>query len=452
MSQFLLSILGFILAIGILVSIHEFGHFWVARRFGIKVIRFSIGFGRPLFRWYDKLGTEYVLASIPLGGYVQMLGEQDIDVPQSERPMAYSLKPTWVRMLVLLAGPGFNLIFAVLMYWIVFFSGISVMIPLLGNIPEGSPAYVAGLKSGQEIVAVEGEETKSWEEVHGALLSHLGETPVISIDVRNKNQQTVETHHLDLSHLAGEKSEGDILDELGIVPLDVIPPIIGEILPDYPAAKAGLAEGDKILSVNGTEVHSRIELSQYIQSHLDDKLTIVVLRGEAKQTFLLSPMIKKLEDGRDIGFIGVKYVPPILPPQEYMHIEKYGAGQALVKALQQTKEYSLLSLSTIKKMIMGTISSKYINGPVAIAKFAGRSVSFGFEYFLSFLAMISISLAIINLLPIPLLDGGNFMYCLWEMVTGKIVSFHVRVIGAWIGALFIIGITLLALYNDLIRF
>jgi regulator of sigma E protease len=450
----IISVLTFIVSISILIGVHEFGHFWVARRFGIKVLRFSIGFGKPLFSWYDKWGTEYVLSAIPLGGYVSLLGERGTVVTPVERPLAYSEKPVGVRMAVLLAGPLFNLLFAILAFWLVFFSGISVMAPILGDVEKGSPAFVAGLKSGQEIVSVEGQSTPTWDSVKIALLRHLGEEKVLAIASKAPNAATPEKHILDISHLRflHNKKEVDFLEELGLVPLDPFPAVVGGLRSGLPAEEAGIKVGDRIIGVDGRPMSSRSALSHYIQAKTGVWIKLSVLRDQKTLVIPVRPIAHDLEDGKTVGFIGIEYEMPDELPKEFVRVERYGVWDSLVMAYTRTQDYTLLSLQMIKKMIVGVVSPKHLSGPIAIAQYAGQSVSFGFEYFLSFLAVISISLGVFNLLPIPILDGGHLAYCIIEIIIGRPVSERFQMIGLWIGGVFLIGVTLLAFYNDIVRF
>ncbi len=507
MHNLLISILGFIIAIGILITVHEFGHFWVARRFGIKVLRFSIGFGRPFFRWYDKYGTEYVLSSIPLGGYVALFGERGGQIPVSERPMAFSFKPVWVRIAVLAAGPVFNLGFAIIAYWLMFMIGLNSMVPILGQVPAKSAADLAGLHQNQEIVSIEHKPVYSWEGVSVALLSRIGDTKTLNVEVRDFPKGKIETHNLDISELESTNHDRDILKDLGLTQKDPYPPVVGSLLPGYPAEEAGVKVNDKILEIDGHPMHTRTDASQYIQTKPDQIITLTVLRKkEAKDTNIKSssnetndkpstsnnsvlnttnthvanlsnetndiiqikvkPIEKQLEEAKTdgkidgktdgktiektIGFIGVYYSTPKLP-SEYIRNQHYGPVESLLQACNRTWKYTILTFEMLGKMILGKISVKHLSGPITIAQYAGQTVSIGIEYFLSFLAVVSISLGVINLLPIPLLDGGHILYCIWELVTGKPVSEHAQMVGIWLGGLFIVMITLIAIYNDIAR-
>lgn len=448
LSHFVVSVLGFLLAIGILITVHEFGHFWVARLFGIRVLRFSIGFGRPFFRWFDKFGTEYVLSMIPLGGYVSLFGERGGDIPISERPMAFSEKPVFVRIAVLVAGPFFNLGFAILAYWLMFMIGIASVAPILGPVPLNSPAYKAGFRQNQEIVAIEGKSTPNFESVSLALISAMGEKQKINVDLR-EGAGPIESKQLALGNLEEKESEQDLLKELGIVPNDPLPPVVGNLKPGYPAELSGIKVGDEIIAIEGQTVHSRSEASQIIQTKMDKRIQLTIKRGKEKQEISLMPVRERLEDGKEVGFIGILYDANISPPKEYLRTMHYGPVKALVEATKRTAHFTLLTLEMLKKMILGTVSLKHLSGPISIAQYAGQTVRHGLEYFLSFLAVVSISLGVLNLLPIPLLDGGHILYCLWELVTGRPVSEQAQIVGLWFGGLIILLITVIAFYNDI---
>ncbi len=453
MVQLLISIFAFIIAISLLVGIHEFGHFWVARRFGIKVLRFSIGFGRPLYRWYDKLGTEYMISLIPLGGYVSLFGERDQTILPSERQQAFRFKPVWARMMVLAAGPFANVLFAVAAYWLLFMIGVSTFIPILGQVSKGSPAGLAGLHQGQEIVFVEGKSTPSWESVSMQVLAQIGEDKTITVRVRDHAEAPLQNKTLDLGIVSSDTSESDWLESLGLVPMDPVPAVVGHVLPGLPAFKAGLQTGDRILSADGQVITSRMEIIHYIQSSPNKKIHLRIQRGYQKLSLVLETVTKiSEEDHKKIGFVGIEFSPLKEMPKSFMRIQRYSAGTAFVKAVSQTMQYSALTLELLKKMILGKVSARHISGPVSIAKYAGESASIGFKEFLAFLGVISISLGILNLLPIPILDGGHIMYCCYEVITGRRASVFAQNMGIWVGGLILVGFMILALYNDLMHF
>lgn len=479
MSSLIFSILGFLLAIGILVTVHEFGHFWVARRFGIKVLRFSIGFGRPFFRWYDKYGTEYVLSYLPFGGYVALFGERSGNISETEKHLAFYNKPVWIRLAVLFAGPFFNLGFAILAYWLMFMIGISSFAPILGHVPAKSPADLAGLRQGQEIVAVDNIPTRSWEAVSVQLLSKFGDHKTVSIETKEiakepgkesgkgigkeKGKETekesvkdsgekTSIHTLDINEIENGIQESDVLKELGLVQRDPIKAEIGKLLPDYPAAEAGMQVGDTIISIDKHPISSRSDASEYIQNKMDKPIVITVLRDHQQKEIPIKPVERTLEDGKQVGFIGVLYNTHLKPSPEFVRTVRYGPITAFTEASKRTWDYVIITFSMLKKMLLGKVSVKHLSGPITIAQYAGYTVSIGIEYFLSFLALVSISLGVLNLLPIPLLDGGHIMYCFWELITGKAVSAGAQAVGFWIGGIIILTITMIAIYNDIARF
>jgi regulator of sigma E protease len=451
MLQLLVSIIAFLVAISILVAVHEFGHFWVARRFGIKVLRFSIGFGRPLYRWHDKLGTEYLISAIPLGGYVSLFGEREEIVSPTERQMAFSSKPVFARMLVLLAGPVFNLLLAVFLYWIVFLMGISTWIPILGTIPKDSPAALAGLQAGQEIIAVQEKPTPSWEAVSLQILTDMGEEKHVNVTVRDRATEKIEKRSLDISQLKDGAAEDDWLAQLGFVLADPVPAVINSVLPGYPAAKAGLEKGDRITKVDHQLIHSRSELVEYIQHHVGKEVVLTVSRAKTTLKTTLQPIVKSV-DGNNVGFIGIEFITLKDIPQTFMRTQTFGVGEALVKACQRTWHYSVLTLEVLQKMIVGKVSSRHISGPISIAKYAGESALMGFKQFIDFLGLISISLGVLNLLPLPILDGGHVMFCLYEMVVGRPVSQTVYKVAMTAGGILLIAFMILAFYNDITHF
>jgi len=456
MLQLLVSIAAFLVAISVLVAVHEFGHFWVARRFGIKVLKFSIGFGRPLYRWHDKLGTEYLISALPLGGYVSLLGEREEVLSATDKTMAFSNKPVLVRLLVLLAGPAFNLLFAVLLYWIVFLMGVSSWAPILGTVPKGSPAAIAGLLTGEEIVAISNQATPTWEAVSLQILTEMGDEKRIAVTVRNPATQKIVDKTLDISHLTEEAPSGDWLSQLGLVLADPVPAIVNKVLPGYPAAMAGLLPGDRVIAVDGQDIHSRSDLVDYIKPRLGKEIVLQVLRAKATLTLKIRPVEKPKDNNQPVdttsGFIGIEF--PVLKeiPQNFQRTQKFGFFQALGKACKRTADYSILTLEMLKKMIVGKVSSKQISGPISIAKYAGESALIGFKQFIDFLGLISISLGVLNLLPLPILDGGHAMFCVYELLVGKPVAPSVYKAAITIGGMILIAFMSLAFYNDITNF
>lgn len=450
MNTFIFAILGFIVAIGLLTTVHEFGHFWVARTLGVKVLKFSIGFGRSLFSWYDKSGTEYVVAAIPLGGYVKMLDQNEGLVAPNELHRAFNTKSVWTRMLIIAAGPAFNMLFAIVAYWCVFMLGVTSMVPVLGDVPNGSIAAVAGLKSGQEIIAVDDHPTASWEDIAVALISHVGDSNFINIKVQDQNSRQTSVHALNLTNWSLANNDENIIKNLGLAPLDPIEPIVGSLLPDMPAAKAGLKPGDKIIGVDGVPVTSRSAFMHALHDKYDRALHLSVERNGHTETILITPIKKILDGGEAIGYIGIQFQEQAWP-QDLIRVRKATPWIALQQATAKTKEYTILTLQFLRKMIIGQMSLQHVAGPISIAKFAGRTAQSGLEYYLGFLALVSISLGVLNMLPIPILDGGHFLFCLIEVVRGKPLSPRAINIGHSVGFVILGSFMLLAVYNDVLR-
>lgn len=448
--QIIISLFGFIFAVGVLTAVHEFGHFWVARRCGIKVLRFSIGFGRPIFAWHDKLGTEYVISILPLGGYLKMLDENEGPVQSNERHMAYNVKSVWMRMAVISAGSIFNILFAVLIYWLIFVNGITSVIPVLGTVPKGSIANIAGLKKGQEIIQVGDQETTTWEQISASLMPYIGEKGFVKFKVKEPVTKTISSYTLDLNEWAVSNDEGDLLKSLGLEPYDPTPPIVGRLLPDLPASKSGLIPDDLIISVDGIPTPNRTTLINYIRTKTGTFIDLQVKRDEEIFTITIKPISKLIEGGDEVGFIGIEFLPQPLP-QEMLRVNKLGIIDGLVASFVKTKNYIVLTLQFLYKIVVGKVSIQHIAGPISIAKYAGQTALSGLTHFLSFLALISISLGVLNMLPIPMLDGGYFTYYLYELLTGKPVPIKAMVVGKILGIIFLCGLMLLALTNDILR-
>ncbi|HQW58075.1 MAG TPA: RIP metalloprotease RseP, partial [Gammaproteobacteria bacterium] len=314
-------------------------------------------------------------------------------------------------------------------------------------------AGLAGFHQGQEIVSVEGKSTPSWESVSMQVLAHIGEDKTINVEVRDDAEAPLHNKILDLGIVSGGTSESNWLDSLGLVPLDPVPAIVGNVLPDLPAFKAGLQPGDRILSADGGVITSRMDIIHYVQSRPNKKIHLMIQRGSQKLSLVLETVTKASEeDNKKIGFVGVEFPPLKEMPKSFFRIQRYSVVTALVKAVSQTAEYSVLTLELLKKMIVGKVSARHISGPVSIAKYAGESAAIGLNEFLTFLGVISISLGVLNLLPIPILDGGHIVYCLAEVITGRRPSEIVQNVGMWIGGLILVGFMILALYNDLMHF
>lgn len=440
MSGFFYSISGFILAICLLTAIHEYGHFWVARYLGVKVLRFSIGFGKTLFSCYDKRGTEYAICAIPLGGYVKMLGEHDDNVSIDEEHLSFNSKSVWRRMLIIVSGPVHNLLFALVAYWIVFMWGISSVMPIVGDISQDSIAYLAGLRSGQQIVAIDKRPVYSWEDVLLKLAGHAPKQGELDISVRDMGSNIVSDYVLPYDPVVQEYG-GAALKNLGLEPLDPTTPIIDKVLPDSPASIGGLQDGDKIIRLDTQPVTNRIQVIKFLHAAPDQALEVTVVRDGVEMAFNIIPVA---------GKIGIQFANQELPA-EFIHVQHYSPVPALVKAYKRTAEYTVLTLQFLSKMFIGKVSVNNIGGPISIAQYAGKTVRSGVEYFFEFLALISISLGVLNLLPIPVLDGGHLLYCVIEVIRGKALSTRAKNFGNSIGFAILGCIMFLAFYNDIVR-
>jgi regulator of sigma E protease len=457
--NFFISLLALIVTLGILVTVHEFGHFWVARRCGVKVLRFSIGFGKAVKTWIGKDGVEYVLAPIPLGGYVKMLGQEDTsstagDVPLSQRHLSFAYKPLWQRMAIVAAGPIANFLLAIFVFWIIYVSyGINGIAPVINGVVEESPAYVAGLRTGDEILAVDGEETIIWQQVTMQLLARLGETGNLVFTIDPVDSNSLRDVSIPVISWMGDETEPNPVSSLGIVLIE-IPAIIAGVVAEGRAESGGLLAGDEIVSVNGRAIRGWTHWVEVIRSNPELELDTVVQREGIKTAIVLRPATKTLEDGSVIGSIGA-YVQETsfseLVPPEMLREVSYNPISAIQPALQETWDKSVFILTAVKKMVVGLISVKNINGPITIAQIAGQTASYGIDVYLGFLALLSISLGVLNLLPIPILDGGHLMYYMIEAVTRRPVPERIQAWGLQLGLLLISGIMVLAVYNDVSR-
>lgn len=455
MMGFLWNAASFIVALGVLVTIHEFGHFWVARKLGIRVLRFSVGFGKALWSHTAKDGTEYVIAAIPLGGYVKMLDEREGDVADNEKHLAFNTQPVLARIAVVLAGPLANFLLAFVVYWWMFVIGIPALKPYLGEIPVQSIAAEAGIESFDEIVSVDGKDVQSREEVNLAVVSRLGETTEMVMTVRHQNESMVREYTLQLEGWSVDPKYPNVLGSLGLnFWSPTYPAILGEVLPDNPAAIAGLQTGDKIKSIDAQPVDSWSQMVKVISSQPDKKMNFVIIRGNNELT--LDVMVGSRDvSGIKQGFLGVG-ISELSNEQSEMvdkmrYVHQYGVFEALGQGINKTWEITRLTFGFIGKLFSGEVSPQNLSGPITIAQGAGAFASFGLAFFLSFLGMISVNLGIINLLPIPVLDGGHLMYYLIELVRGKPLSEKVQEMGYRIGLVLVMSLMVFSIVNDIGR-
>ncbi len=442
------SLFFFIVALSILVVIHEFGHFWVARRCGVKVLKFSVGFGRPLLKKMGDDGTEYILAAIPLGGYVKMLDEREGEVAPEQLNQAFNRKSLAKRTAIVAAGPIANLLFAIFAYWLIFIMGIPGIRPIIGEVSLASPASYAQLRVEDEIKKINGTKTPTWASVQKALFKISQSGGIAELTVESGGieiQRQLEVSKISLDQIATKP----ILQELGLVPLQIqYKPIIGSIVSGGAAEKAGLQEGDELLAFEGGLIDNWTEWVALIQSHPDKVMAIEIARGNEKLGLIITPT----KAAGNVGKIGAGLDTSHTEIPDHLKAEsRYGALAAIGRAAQQTWDFSSITVRGIVGMLTGTVSTKNIGGPITIAQIAGSSAQQGLITFLSFLAMISVSLGIINLLPIPILDGGHLAMYFIEWIRGKPLSENAQLQGQKVGILLLLSLMFLAFFNDLTR-
>ena len=446
-------VFAFIFALGILITFHEFGHYWVARKCDVKILRFSVGFGRPLWRKeFGRDNTEFIIGAVPLGGYVKMLDEREDSVPESERTRAFNNKSLGERFAIVVAGPLFNFIFAVLAYWIIYVVGVTGLKPLVGSVEEGSVAMQAGFRVDDEITGINGQGTPTWNAILEKLVGGVINRSTGTVSVRDTRgyERLLE---VDLASISIDAmAQGNLLRLLGIEPVrPAIPAIIGEVANQGAAREAGLVAGDRMVAVGGTPVRDWRHWVELIRAAPGVPLFVRINRDDEYLEIVLTPGEKVSGQGETIGYIGVGLDPDYEVDRSLFAIEAYPPHTALVKGIGKTLDMTVTTLQILGKMITGQASLKNLSGPVSIAQYAGQTAQLGIVAFLGFLAIVSISLGVLNLLPVPLLDGGHLFYFFIEFFKGSPVSIPVQMVGQRIGIMLLFGLMVLAFYNDIIR-
>jgi len=449
MLDFFWNLGSFILALGILVAIHEYGHFWVARKMGVKVLRFSIGFGKPLLKWHDKYNTEYVIAAIPLGGYVKMLDERVDEVPENERHLSFNAKSVQARIAIVAAGPLANFLFAIVALAAMYMVGVQSVKPVVGSITEGSRAEQAGIMPSEQIIKIGDDTIATWQDATFALMSSLGEQSV-PVVMRNENYQE-QTKMLNVEGWKLDQQDVPPLSSLGIVPFRPQATLtIAAITKNSAAELANLQVNDTIIAVNGETISDWQQLVNLITQSANKSLQFSVKRQDSINSVTVTPKSRINEHGIEQGFLGV--APVVQPwPDGYVETRSFGPLDSIARGTQETWRLITLSFDMIGNLITGQVSVKNLSGPVGIAVGAGTSVSYGLVAFLSFLALISVNLGVFNLLPLPVLDGGHLMYYIIELFRKKPVSEKTQEFGFKVGALLLIFLTCFALFNDVSR-
>ena len=443
----------FIVALGVLITFHELGHYLVARGCGVKVLQFSVGFGRPL--WHRKFGpdnTEFVIGAFPLGGFVRMLDEREGIVPEAERARAFNNKPLSQRAAIVAAGPVFNFIFAVLAYWVIYMAGVTGLKPVIGSVQEASPAAHAGLRVDDELTHIDGRLTPTWNAAMGLLVAGVVERSaatvrVIDTEGRERSLQ-VDLAAIPIDSLA----EGNLLRLLGVEPArPAIPAVIGAVTRQGPARQAGLERGDRITAVDGEAVRDWQHWVTLVRAAPQIPLSVSISRKGEPWEATVTPEAKVTGEGETIGFIGASLEPGYDADQSLFATEAYPPHTALAKAAGKTLDMTVTTLQILGRMITGQASLKNLSGPVSIAQYAGQTAQMGVVAFLGFLAIVSISLAVLNLLPIPLLDGGHLFYYLLEFIKGSPVSDSTQMLGQRVGLVLLFSLMALAIFNDILR-
>lgn len=443
MTEFIWNLFSFIVALGILVFVHEYGHYWVAKKNGVKVLKFAVGFGKPIYTWRSKSGTDFVIGLIPLGGYVRMLDERIDEVLPQDKSSAFNNKKVSQRIAVIAAGPMANFVFAIIVLFAMFMMGGKAVKPVVGEVDQSSIAADSGIVAGDVILSVNNQPTPSWESANYALIAQVGK-PNFNLLVERGNAET----NIIVNSNGWEIDDGQVLKGLGIQPFRPNPLLtIALIVDGSPAQIGGLLVSDKLLTINGISLKTWQQTTEIIAANADKKLNVEVERNGQKITLAITPKNRPTKDGFSQGYLGV--APDVEKwPKGYVFDVQYGIFPALQKSVEQTWSFISLSFQMVGKLITGDIGLNNLSGPISIAQGAGHSAESGLVNFLKFLALISINLGVVNLLPLPVLDGGHLMYYFIELIRGKPVSERVQEMGFRIGAFILMMIMGIAIIND----
>ena len=451
--DFLYSVVAFVVALGVLVTVHEFGHFWVARRLGIKVLKFSVGFGRAL--WSRRSGideTEFVIAMIPLGGYVKMLDESEEDVASHELHRAFNRQPLSTRVAVVVAGPAFNFLFAIIAYWCMYMIGVDGLRPIVAEIESGSVAEEAGFRPGDEMASVHGDDVKTWQSALQAIVAASLDDRDIEVEVVDASSRR-QTRVFDLGAIdVDDLTRGQFFTRTGLVPArPTLPAVIGRVESGRPAQRDGIRPGDRVVQAAGRTVRDWSDWVRIVREHPGETFDVVVERSSTTLAIQLTPDVEQAANGSTFGRIGAAVRQPEDFVDRFYVTERLDPWSALAKGIVKTGEISMLTLRMMWKMVLLEVSLENLSGPIGIAEYAGASAQFGLARFMEFLGIVSVSLGILNLLPIPLLDGGHLLYYAVEFFRGRPVSETFQFVGQRLGIAVLVGLMGLALYNDLAR-
>lgn len=448
----LTKIFAFLMTVLVLVSIHEAGHMFVARALKIKVLRYSIGFGTALWKRTAKNGIEYVIGILPLGGYVKLLDERDMIVPEADKPFAFNRQPLWARTAVVAAGPITNILFAILCYWVIFTIGFESVKPVVGKVLPGSAIERSGLTPGSELLKVDGAQVNDWGDVVFKVVGRMGGKGQMALEARDKSGK-INDYSVDIGQWQVDPLKPDPLHTMGVEPYRPdVPAIIETVNLGSPGSLAGMKPGDKVLAVDGKPIADWYQFVEIIQPHPGKTFTLTVERDKKPMQIRVTPEAKTVMGGgvRQIGVIGVMVHQPELPA--WMKFDrKYSPLTAWQPAIQETMRFFKFNFTALKKMVTGELSLRSLGGPITIFRTADTAFKEGVIVFIRFLALVSIMLAFVNVLPIPGLDGGHILYFLVEFILRRPLSQRAEIITMRVGLSFLLLLTLLVTYNDIVR-
>ncbi len=448
----MLTLAAFLVTLAVLIVVHEYGHFIAARWCGVKVLRFAIGFGQPVYtRTFGKDATEFVIAAFPLGGYVKMLDEREAPVDEADLGRSYNRQNVWKRSAIVVAGPLANLLLAIMLYWMLFMVGVTDMKPWLGQVPANSPAALASMRSGELITRIGDTKVSSWQEVRWNMLQQALKRGTVVVEATSGYNESHQ-HRIDLGRLRSADFDEDVLEKIGLTPAKpIIPARVGEILPDSAALRDGLQVGDMVKMINNVPVSDWESFTQIIRDNPGKRLQMQIERLGHSVTLYVTPLPAK-ENSSTVGRIGAAYVMSAGESRQYLIDVKYPPLKALGHAITKTWDTSAFSLNALASMVAGNMSWKGVSGPVTIATIAGQTAHIGWKAFIGFLALVSVSLGVLNLLPVPVLDGGHLMYHMVEILRGAPLSERTMEYGQRVGLTMLGLLMTVALYNDIVRF
>ena len=453
---FLLTLLAAIFVLGPLIALHEWGHYIIARLCGVKVLTYSIGFGPKIFGWTSKKsGIDYRISALPLGGYVKMLDEREGEVAKDELHLAFNRQHPLKKIAIVAAGPIMNFVIAIVLFWVLFMTPSEQLATKIGQVLPDTPAAIAQLPIGDKIVAIDGHDVQTWEGINYRLAGRMGETTNISVTLQSEvDKGAIKTYQAPIKEFMQGAAQGkDALSSFGMIPWQPnIAPIVGDVTPDGAANRQGLKAGDRITAINGEAINDWISATRIIRDNPETLLTFNVLRDGKSVQLQIMPQGKKDNLGNDYGQIGAMVAQSaIVIPEEYKTTVVYGPAESLIKSFEKTEQLAVMTVSSMGKMLSGMIGLDNLSGPITIAKVAKQSFDISWQMVLSTAALISLSLAVLNLLPIPVLDGGHIVYYLIELIRGKPLSEGVQMVGLNIGLLLLAGFMVLAIGNDISR-